>query len=164
LVVGPTGTGKELLTQLYAHTWIGNLRRDRYHPLNCTGFAEELLSAQLFGYIKGAFTGADPKGAEGLVEANDLICLDELGDASARFQAQVLRVVEYGTYTKLGETSPRKTDCKFIGSTNNLGGIRRDLAFRFHVVHISPLILRGEDFAVLVEDFVNRRSQRSGNR
>lgn len=114
LVVGQTGTGKELLTQLCAHSWLTKFRKKRYHRLNCTGFVEGLLTSHLFGYEEGAFTGASRKGKNGLVGENDLICLDELGDAMETFQSQVLRVVEYGSFTKVGGTTEEETGCKFI--------------------------------------------------
>ncbi len=153
LIVGQTGTGKELLAELYAHTWITRYGKSRYHRLNCTGFVEGLLTSHLFGYEGGAFTGASPRGKSGLVADNDLVCLDELGDASPNFQAQVLRVVEYGSFTRVGGTKEEHTNCRFIGSTNRADGIRRDLSFRFHFVHVPPLALRGEDFAALVHRF-----------
>lgn len=159
LIVGDTGTGKELLSRAYAQAWCARTGKKRFATVNCTGFTDELLRAELFGYVKGAFTGAT-ENRSGLIKAHDLICLDELGDAGSAFQAQLLRVVEYGEYLPVGAESVQSSEVRFIASTNHLRGIRADLTHRFHQVYVPPLAVRGEDLVALVEAYAAQREVR----
>lgn len=159
LIVGDTGTGKELLSHAYSRAWCARAGKELSATVNCTGFTEELLRAELFGYVKGAFTGAT-QNRNGLIKAHDLICLDELGDAGSAFQAQLLRVVEYGEYLPVGAQKIRRSAVRFIASTNHSRGIRPDLAQRFHHVYVPPLAMRGEDLVALVEAYGAERGVR----
>lgn len=152
LITGQTGTGKEILAREYARAWCHTRRGARFAVVNCTGFSEELLRSELFGYVRGAFTGAE-RDHEGLAKKYDLICLDELGDTGVRFQAQLLRVVETGEYLRVGSPQVEQCETRFVASTNRLEGVRRDLAYRFHPVAIPPLTVRGEDIIDLVMHF-----------
>ncbi len=150
LIVGETGTGKELLAREYFQAWRAATGKERFATVNCTGFSEDLLRAELFGHVKGSFTGATAD-KQGLVEAHDLICLDELGDAGRAFQAQLLRVVEYREFLPVGAQRVERCNARFIASTNRRRGIRADLVERFHHIYVPPLALRGDDIVALVE-------------
>lgn len=153
LIIGATGTGKELLADEYASAWLRKKGKDeaRFGKFNCTGFSDQLLRSELFGSVEGAYTGA--KTRPGLVGSHDLICLDELGDTGDAVQAQLLRVVEYQSYLPVGATKEEKFNGRFIGCTNRPDGIRHDLASRFHTVEIPQLALRPHDIAALVLHF-----------
>ncbi len=155
LILGDTGTGKELLARRYVQTWQAAHGRERVMTLNCVGFTDELLRSELFGYVKGAFTDAK-QDKQGLVETHDLICLDELGDAGERFQAALLRVVESGEFLPVGATKTKMTQARFIASTNRSRGIRRDLAERFHAVYVPSLAERGEDIVAIAMERCER--------
>lgn len=154
LILGPTGVGKELVARAYAEEWCKTQGVDlaEYAVTNCTGFTEELLQSQLFGHARGAFTGA-VGGRSGVVAAHRLICLDELGDARPLLQANVLRLVEYGDYVRLGEENIRRWDGRCIASTNKPDAVREDLRYRFHVVEVPPLCRRKDDFAELLSRY-----------
>jgi DNA-binding NtrC family response regulator len=153
LIIGATGTGKELLADAYAGVWLAErgAERTRFGKFNCTGFTDDLLRTELFGSKKGAYTGAVDR--DGVVAHHSLICLDELGDAGESIQAQLLRLVEYGTYLPVGASREESFDGRFIASTNRPDGIRPDLSARFHIVEIPLLAERPGDLAALVRHF-----------
>lgn len=170
LIQGETGTGKELL----AHA-LHNMSRRASKPfiaLNCGALPDNLLESELFGYKKGAFTGAqaDKPGRFALAEGGTLF-LDEIGDISKALQVRLLRVLEEMTYEPLGGTSTVHADVRIIAATNsNLsdevreGRFRRDLFYRVNVVRIElpPLRKRREDIPVLTEHFINSLNRKQG--
>jgi len=164
LVTGESGTGKELIA-LAVHR---NSKRasGRYVTFNCAGQSETLLEDQLFGHVKGAFTGAD-KERPGVFEYADggTLFLDEIGDMPLTMQAKLLRVLESGEVVRLGSNEARHADVRFVTATNrdlktlvSSGGFREDLFFRINGSHIAipPLRERREDIPPLVMFAVDR--------
>jgi DNA-binding NtrC family response regulator len=161
LVLGETGVGKELLASSI-HSM--SPRRGRpFVTFNSAALPESLVESELFGYTRGAFTGADRSKA-GLFEAADggTIFLDEVGDLSLQAQAKLLRVVEAGEVLCLGGTKPKSVDVRVVSATNcdlfalmSAGKFRRDLYFRLSgaTLHIPPLRQRSADIQALVEHF-----------
>ncbi len=158
LISGESGTGKELVARAL-HNQSRRAER-RYVAFNCAGQSESLLEDQLFGHVRGAFTGAD-RDREGVFEyaTSGTIFLDEIGDMPASMQAKLLRVLETGEVVRLGENDARKTDVRFLSATNkNLrdacsdGGFREDLFFRINgaEIRVPPLRERREDIPLLV--------------
>lgn len=168
LITGDSGTGKELIARgIHAES----KRADK--PLilvNCAGIPEALLESEMFGYRKGAFTGADRNHA-GLFEAaaGGAIFLDEIGDLPLSLQAKLLRVLHDNEIRPVGETRARRIDVRVIAATSkNLekavetGAFRGDLFFRLNVLHIHlpPLAGRSEDILLLSQFFVERMRQK----
>ncbi|MGD0949911.1 MAG: sigma 54-interacting transcriptional regulator [Candidatus Binatia bacterium] len=154
-IVGDTGTGKELVADAYAEDWCrkkGVEKEKKYARLNCTGLSDDLLAAELFGYVKGAFTDA-AENREGLVQNHDLILLDELGDASALFQAAILRLAETGDYKRVGARTIEPWSGRLIASTNRPKNVRHDLVQRFHWLELPCLAMRPDDIVALVLHF-----------
>ncbi|MBI4550201.1 MAG: sigma 54-interacting transcriptional regulator [Candidatus Omnitrophica bacterium] len=157
LITGETGTGKELAARAIHYN---SPRKDQeFVVINCSAFSESLLESELFGYVKGSFTGAMAE-KKGLFEAADkgTFFLDEIGDMSPALQAKILRVLQEGTYFKIGATSPVKVNVRVIAATNRdlrelirEGKFREDLYYRINVVslHCPPLRERKEDVEVL---------------
>ena len=164
LITGETGSGKELVARAI-HSM--SRRKNRpYMAVNCAGLTESLLTSQLFGHKRGAFTGAvaDQKG---LIEAADggTLFLDEIGDVSTSVQTSLLRVLETREITRLGETQPRKIDVRIIAATHrdltaevSKGNFRSDLLYRLRIARIElpPLRDRREDIPLLVEHFLQK--------
>ncbi len=158
LITGESGTGKELIAKA-VHA--NSPRRDnRYVTMNCAGQAESLLEDQLFGHVRGAYTGAD-KDREGVFEyANHgTLFLDEIGDMPLTMQAKLLRVLESGEVVRVGSNEVRRTDVRFVSATNrdlkkmvDEGAFRQDLYFRINGshVHLPPLRERREDIPRIV--------------
>jgi len=164
LVTGESGTGKELIA-LAVHR---NSKRStaRYVTFNCAGQSETLLEDQLFGHVKGAFTGAD-KERPGVFEYADggTLFLDEIGDMPLNMQAKLLRVLESGEVVRLGSNEAKHADVRFVTATNRdlktlvaSGGFREDLFFRINGSHIAipPLRERREDIPPLVTFAIDR--------
>ncbi len=158
---GETGSGKELVA-----TDLHNLscRQGEFVKINCAGFTPELLNSELFGHIKGAFTGAD-RTKVGLVElANGgTLFLDEVGDMPMQCQAQLLRVLENGTYFKVGETRAQYTSARIVCATHHSlrqlvseKKFREDLFYRLngYTVKVPPLRSRTEDIPLLIKTFL----------
>ena len=165
LIEGETGTGKELLAE-YIH-FLSPRSSFPFIPINCGAIPKDLFESELFGYERGAFTGALEKGKMGKVEAADkgTLFLDEVGELSPSAQVKVLRVLEEKEYFKVGGVEQKKADVRIIAATNkNLesevekGNFRDDLYFRLNVVklHIPPLRERKEDILPLFRFFVHR--------
>ncbi|UCE78665.1 MAG: sigma-54-dependent Fis family transcriptional regulator [Nitrospiraceae bacterium] len=169
LITGESGTGKELVSAALHNL---SLRKDRnFLTINCATFPEGLLESELFGHMKGAFTGAVYNKA-GLCEAADggSIFLDEIGEMPLSLQAKLLRVLENGTFRRVGGTSDITVDIRIIAATNkdmatavSTGTFREDLFYRLNVVpiNIPPLRDRKEDIPLLIEHFLNKFSANS---
>jgi len=164
LITGESGTGKELIAQAVHRN---SLRKDkRFVAFNCAGQSETLLEDQLFGHVKGAFTGAD-KDREGVFSyANGgTIFLDEIGDMPSTMQAKLLRVLESGEVVRLGANDSKNVDVRFVSATNKDlrasvrdGKFREDLLFRIRgaEIHLPPLRERREDIPRIVRHAVAR--------
>ncbi|MBA4349119.1 MAG: hypothetical protein C0415_03910 [Thermodesulfovibrio sp.] len=170
LLLGETGTGKELFAKAIHYS---SSRADKlFIPINCSAIPENLLESELFGYAKGAFTGASaPK--KGLFEAADggTLFLDEIGDLSHTLQAKLLRVMDDREIRPLGSIQTRKIDIRFITATNRdiikevkEGRFREDLFYRINVVTLKlpPLRERRGDVKILAEYFLYRYSPEIG--
>jgi two-component system response regulator PilR (NtrC family) len=167
LVSGESGTGKELV----ARAIHGQSIRCNNHfvVINCAGIPETLIESELFGYKKGAFTGAGTDKA-GLFEAADggTVFFDEIGELTPAIQVKLLRVIQEKTFTRIGETQERTVDVRFISATNkNLeqevmsGSFREDLFFRVNVIEIfvPPLREREGDLPILAHHFLVKYSK-----
>jgi two-component system, NtrC family, response regulator HupR/HoxA len=164
LVQGENGTGKELVSRAIHEA---SERRDRrFIVTNCSAFNDNLLDSELFGHKRGAFTGA-VSDKSGLFEVADTgtFFLDEIGDMSPTLQVKVLRVLQDGTFTRVGDTENRKVDVRLICATNRdlaamvaNGQFREDLYYRIHVLTVGLPALRDrrEDIPLLIEHFLAR--------
>ena len=171
LVHGETGTGKELAARtLHA---LGNQRDGQFVDVNCAALTSNLLESELFGHVRGAFTGAE-RSKRGLFELADGGTLFlEIGEMDLGLQAKLLRVLEERSFRKVGGVETIRTDARVIASTNrNLakaveeGAFRRDLYYRLNVLPIEmpPLRTRMEDMAVLSDHFLAAASRQAGRR
>ena len=170
LLIGETGTGKELIARaIYHHSKRVN---KPFLPVNCAAIPETLLESELFGHEKGAFTGADSRKI-GKFEQCDTgtMFLDEIGDMPLTVQAKLLRVLEDRQFQRLGGKDIIKTDVRIIAATNKdlealmkKGEFRDDLYWRFNVVYITipPLRERKDDIEVLTEYFIRRFNRQFG--
>jgi two-component system nitrogen regulation response regulator NtrX len=170
LISGPNGAGKEVVARLlHLHS-----RRTRapFVAVNCAAIPAELIESELFGHLKGAFTGAveNKRGKFELADGGTLF-LDEIGDMSLLTQAKVLRVLQESRFTRLGGAQELRVDVRVIAATNkNLddeiaaGRFRQDLLFRLNVIpiRVPGLEQRREDIPLLVEEFMRRFARRTG--
>lgn len=165
LITGETGTGKELLARAIHQL---SLRADRnFVTINCSAIPESLLESELFGYVKGAFTGAtsDKQGFFQLADKGTLF-LDEIGELSPQLQAKLLRVLQFGTFFAVGSVKEEKVNVRIITATNktsgpSLGeaGFREDLLYRintFHM-HLPPLRNHKEDIMSIFQSIVFKK-------
>ncbi|WP_022980724.1 sigma-54-dependent Fis family transcriptional regulator [Ideonella sp. B508-1] len=171
LITGETGTGKELLAR---HVHACSPRRQQpYLAINCGAISEHLMESTFFGYVKGAFSGADPRGRAGYFESalDGTLFLDEVGELPPAMQAALLRVLEDGSFQRVGSCEPRRARCRIIAAThrdlNQLiaeGRFRRDLYYRLKVAQrcIPPLRERPDDIALLVEQFAELMRRKHG--
>jgi two-component system response regulator HydG len=168
LVTGETGTGKELAAR--ALHKLGPRNAKRFITVNCSAVVETLFESELFGHVRGAFTGATDHKA-GLFELADggTLFLDEVGELPPAVQAKLLRVLEEGEVQRVGSLEPRKVDVRLIAATNRdlraevaSGRFRNDLYYRLNIVEIKlpPLKDRREDIPYLTAAFVRNFSQR----
>ncbi len=160
LLIGETGTGKEIVAN-YIHT---HSRRHAgpFVAVNCGAISKELFESKFFGYERGAFTGADPRGRKGVFECANggTLFLDEVGEMPLDIQAALLRVLETGRFNRVGSEKEISTDCRIVAATNRplseevkQGTFRADLYYRLGVAKfdIPPLRERPEDISVLIQ-------------
>ncbi len=170
LVSGESGTGKELVARAIHR--VSTRSRGPFEKLNCAALPKDLVESELFGYEKGAFTGAAQM-KRGRLEAADrgTLFLDEVGDMSLETQAKFLRAIETGEIERLGGTRTIGVDTRIVAATNKdlaeeieAGRFREDLYYRLNVVpiHVPPLRARGEDIPLLVAHFIARLSAEHG--
>lgn len=168
LITGESGTGKELVARLVHGE---SDRHDKpFVPVNCGAIPENLLESELFGYVKGAFTGAERE-KPGLFElaSGGTLFLDEIGEMPAALQVKLLRVLQEGEVRRLGDTRSREVDARLVSATNkNLdeevreNRFRSDLFYRIAVVpiHLVPLRQRKEEIPLLVRHFIEQNNRR----
>ncbi len=164
LITGETGTGKELAAKAIHHN--SPRRAQRFVAINCSAIPETLLEAELFGHVRGAFTGAVATRQGRIEQAHKgTLFLDEIGTMSPALQAKLLRVLQEREVERIGDSHPIKVDVRVIAATNSDlrkmvvdGSFREDLFYRLNVipVHLPPLRERREDIPVLVRHFVER--------
>jgi len=169
LILGESGTGKEVLAK-YIH--FCSKRQGPFVAINCAAIPEDLLEAELFGYEKGAFTGAvKSKPGKFEVANKGTLFLDEIGDLSPKLQAKLLRVLQEKQVERLGGNTPIKVDTRIIAATNKdlekevkEGRFREDLFFRLNVIpfKLPPLRERKEDIPLLAQFFVKKICKREG--
>jgi transcriptional regulator with PAS, ATPase and Fis domain len=169
LIEGESGTGKEILARTIHKTSRRNLKK--FVDINCAAIPDQLIDSELFGYEKGAFTGASPGGRHGLfVEAHQgTLFFDEIADASLQTQAKLLRVLNEGYFKRIGSTKNIEVDVRIISATNkDLSQLiaekrfRQDLIYRLNTIsiHIPPLRERPRDIPLLANFFLLRHSKR----
>jgi DNA-binding NtrC family response regulator len=164
LLEGESGSGKELFARAVHH--LSGRKTRSFFPINCAAIPENLLESELFGYEKGAFTGATgTKRGKFEIADRGTLFLDEIGDLSPGLQGKVLRVIEQKTFERVGGTETRSVDIRLVAATNKdlrslvaAGGFRQDLYFRLSVfpIVVPPLRERREDIPVLARHFLKR--------
>lgn len=172
LIIGETGTGKELVARSLHYS--SQRKNRKFVPIYCGGLPESLLESELFGYKKGAFTGAlyDKKG---LIEEADggTLFLDEIADIPLSIQAKLLRFLQEGKFRRIGETEERYVDCRIIAATNKdleeeikKRNFREDLYYRLNVIKINlpPLREREEDIILLSNYFLKKFSEKENKK
>ena len=170
LITGENGTGKELVARAIHRQ---SARADQaFVEVNCAAIPSELIESELFGHMKGSFTGAVADRAGKFEQANGgTIFLDEIGDMSLAAQAKVLRVLQDGVVTRIGGSKPIQVDVRVLAATNKkledeiaAGRFREDLFYRLNVVpvHVPPLRERREDIPLLIAHFVDQLTRGEG--
>jgi two-component system response regulator HydG len=164
LIAGESGTGKELVARAIHHA--SRRRKNRLVTLNCAGLSESILEDELFGHVRGAYTGAQGERAGRFEHADrGTLFMDEIGDMPGSMQAKLLRVLENGEVVRLGSNDPIKVDVRLISATNrNLEEMvaekrfRQDLYFRIKgvTIHLPPLRERREDIPLLIHYFLSQ--------
>jgi len=167
LISGESGTGKELVARAIHYS--SDRSSASFVPVNCGGIPEGLLESELFGYVKGAFTGAMESRA-GFFQTADggTIFLDEISETSLNMQVKLLRVLQDKNVYMVGSNRPRQVDVRILASTNKpllslikKGIFREDLYFRLNVISIElpPLRQRGDDIVLLIHHFARKFSE-----
>ncbi|MDO9566018.1 MAG: sigma-54 dependent transcriptional regulator [Candidatus Desulfaltia sp.] len=164
LISGESGTGKELVAKaIHYHS---NRKNKPFITINCTAMPEQIIESELFGHVKGSFTGAW-KDKKGIVEEADqgTLFLDEIGDLNMAMQAKLLRLLQEGEYKPVGGLTTEKADIRFVAATNQdlkkliaVKQFREDLYYRLNVInlHLPPLRDRKEDIPVLAYHFFEK--------
>ena len=172
LITGETGVGKEMLANAIKET---SLRRDKlFVKVNCAALPDTLLASELFGHVKGAFTDA-VKDRIGRFEYSNhgTIFLDEITEIPINMQTRLLRIIQQGTFERLGESTERKVDVRIIAASNKIvqeeikaNRFREDLFYRLNVIpiHVPPLRERKEDIISLVNYFIRKFSDKYGKK
>ncbi len=171
LLLGESGTGKELLARALHDN--SHRAKSPFVAINCSAIPESILEAELFGYEKGAFTGAATTREGRFESANGgTLFLDEIGEISRHVQVKLLRVLQEGEIERLGGGGkPRKVDLRLVAATNvdlaeevRAGRFREDLFYRLNVipVHVPPLRDRREDVPILVQHFIHLYAEKNG--
>lgn len=172
LIQGENGTGKELIARAIHYN---SPRKDKiFVTQNCSAFNENLLDSELFGHVRGSFTGA-VKDKKGLFEVADkgTFFLDEIGDMSVAMQVKILRVLQEGTFTPVGATEVRRVNVRVLAATNKdlkemveRGEFREDLYYRINVINIyvPPLRERKEDIPLLLDAFLEKGAKETGGK
>jgi DNA-binding NtrC family response regulator len=172
LIYGQSGTGKELIAR--AIHFNSPRREKQFVPVDCAVLSENLLESELFGHVKGSFTGAIST-KPGLFEVADggTVFLDEVGNISLSIQAKLLRVLQEGEFTPVGGTKAKKVDIRLIAATNKElekmikeGNFREDLYYRLNIVpiYLPPLKERQEDISMLAMHFLKEYADETGKR
>ena len=171
LIQGENGTGKEMVAKAIH---FNSLRKDAvFVAVNCSAFNDNLLDSELFGHVKGAFTGAvkDKKGFFEVANGGTLF-LDEIGDMSLSMQVKLLRVLQEGTFLPVGATQPKKVNVRVLAATNRpltemiaKGEFREDLYYRINVINVTipPLRERLEDIPILMDTFLEKKCAEMGH-
>ena len=169
LITGESGTGKELIARLI-HEESG--RKGAFVPVNCGAIPENLLESELFGHVKGSFTGATGDRLGLFEEANrGTLFLDEVGELPAQLQVKLLRALQEGEIRRVGESQPRSVDVRTVAATARdlegdvqSGNFRSDLYYRLNVlrVHLPPLRHRADEIPVLAHHFLETYAQQLG--
>jgi two-component system response regulator PilR (NtrC family) len=170
LISAESGTGKELVAKAIHHS--SERREKPFVVINCAGIPENLIESELFGYKKGAFTGATTD-KEGLFDVADggTVFLDEVGELTPSIQVKLLRVIQERTFTAVGGTEEKKVDVRFISATNKdlekeviSKNFREDLYFRLNVINIALPLLRERDgdLPLLAQNFLEKYSREMG--
>ena len=168
LIVGESGVGKEIIPRVIHDN--SPRRREKYFAINCGSIPEGTIDSELFGHVKGAFTGAinDSPGYFGVANKGTLF-LDEVGELPLATQARLLRVLETGEYIPVGATEVRKTEVRIVAATNvnirkaiSEGRFREDLYYRLNSIPIQmpPLRDRGEDIVLLFRLFAMQMAEK----
>ena len=169
-ISGESGTGKELVARAIHYN--SSRASAPFVPINCGAIPENLLESELFGYVKGAFTGATLTRA-GFFQTADggTIFLDEISETSTSMQVKLLRAIQEKEVYMVGSNKPYKVDVRILASTNKdlyslvkKGEFREDLFFRLHVIvlHIPPLRERGDDYLLLIQHFTSKYAKEFG--
>ncbi|MFN3248148.1 sigma-54 dependent transcriptional regulator [Roseibium album] len=165
-ITGESGTGKELCANAIHD--LSDRHPNRFVTLNCAAIPRDLIESEIFGYMRGAFTGASENRAGAAEQADGgTLFLDEIGEMDLLLQSKLLRFLQTGSFQRLGDTQSRKVDARIICATNRnpvaeitAGRFREDLYYRLHVlpVHLPPLRERRDDILPLAETFLDRYS------
>jgi DNA-binding NtrC family response regulator len=172
LITGESGTGKELIAQAIHYN--SPRKQKRFVAINCGALPESILESELFGYRKGAFTGAK-ENRQGLLEAADggTLFLDEVGNLPMNVQKTLLRFLQEQEFLRIGDTTPTKVDVRVLSATNSdlKGAVKRcefreDLYYRLNVVniHLPPLRERQADIPLLAAHFIREQNDKFGTR
>jgi transcriptional regulator with PAS, ATPase and Fis domain len=167
-ITGESGTGKELVARAI-HKWSPR-NESSFAVINCSAIPDTLLESELFGFEKGAFTGANYT-KKGLLEIADggTVFFDEIGDVSPLFQVKILRVLQEGDVMRIGGSRQKKVNLRIISATNRdldmdckRGVFREDLFYRLNVIniHLPPLRNRIEDISILVNHFIEKHAHK----
>ncbi len=170
LITGESGTGKELIAQAIHYN--SPRKEHRFVAINCGALPESVMESELFGYRKGAFTGAK-ENRQGLLEAADggTLFLDEVGNLPMNVQKTLLRFLQEKEFNRLGDTAPTRVDVRVLSATNSdlkqvvkSGAFREDLYYRLNVVniHLPPLRERTDDIPLLAAHFIALQNQKFG--